>query len=74
MIYAANRDLFLVERIRINGFFNCENNLKGRGYIVTTFETIAEAVKYLDMQIDNSTVGFGGSVTLEQMKLLETLL
>ena len=50
-----------------------EKNLKNRGYIVTIFETAYEAAKYLDMQIDNQTVGFGGSVTLEQMKLFEKL-
>ena len=50
-----------------------EKNLKDRGYVVTIFETTTEAVKYLDMQIDNQTIGFGGSVTLEQMKLFETL-
>lgn len=50
-----------------------ERNLTDRGYIVTIFETVAEAVRYLDMQIDNQTVGFGGSVTLEQMNLFETL-
>ena len=50
-----------------------EKNLKDRGYIVTIFETATEAVKYLDMHIDNQTVGFGGSATLEQMKLFETL-
>ncbi|MBP3458669.1 MAG: LUD domain-containing protein [Lachnospiraceae bacterium] len=47
--------------------------MKNRGYAVTIFETVSEAVKYLDMQIDNQTVGFGGSVTLEQMKLFEVL-
>lgn len=50
-----------------------EKNLKNRGYIVTIFENIDEAVKYLDLQIDNHTVGFGGSMTLEQMGLYETL-
>ena len=50
-----------------------EKNLKDRGYAVTIFETAAEAVKYLDTQIDNQTVGFGGSVSLEQMKLFEAL-
>ncbi len=50
-----------------------EKNLKDRGFEVTIFETSAEAVSYLDRQIDNQTVGFGGSVTLEQMKLFETL-
>lgn len=50
-----------------------EKNLKKRGYIVTIFENIDEAVKYLDLQIDNQTVGVGGSKTLEQMGLYETL-
>ncbi len=50
-----------------------EKNLKDRGFEVTVFETAAEATHYLDSQIDNQTVGFGGSVTLEQMKLFETL-
>lgn len=50
-----------------------EKNLKDRGYAVTVFETAAEAVTYLDIQIDDQTVGFGGSVSLEQMKLFEAL-
>jgi len=50
-----------------------EKNLKNRGYVVTSFETASEAVKYLDMQIDHQTVGFGGSMTLEQMGLFEVL-
>ena len=50
-----------------------EKNLKDRGFVVTIFETAAEAANYIDMQIDHQTVGFGGSVTLEQMKLFETL-
>lgn len=54
-------------------FSTVEKNLKDRGYAVTSFETAAEAVKYLDTQIDHQTVGFGGSVTLEQMGLLEAL-
>lgn len=54
-------------------FSTVEKNLKNRGYAVTSFETASEAVKYLDMQIDNQTVGFGGSMTLEQMGLFEAL-
>ena len=50
-----------------------EENLKNMGYSVTIFEKACEAVKYLDFQIDNKTVGFGGSMTLEQMGLYETL-
>lgn len=54
-------------------FSTVEKNLKDRGYAVTSFETAAEAVQYLDMRIDHQTVGFGGSVTLEQMGLFEAL-
>ncbi|MCM1220177.1 MAG: lactate utilization protein [Lachnospiraceae bacterium] len=54
-------------------FSTVEKNLKSRGYEVTIFETASEAVTYLDMQIDNQTVGFGGSMTLEQMGLFEKL-
>lgn len=50
-----------------------EKNLKDRGYTVTCFATAAEAVQYLDTQIDRQTVGFGGSLTLEQMRLYEAL-
>lgn len=54
-------------------FSLAEKNLRDRGYTVTVFDTAAEASKYIDAQIDNQTVGFGGSVTLEQMGLYETL-
>ncbi|MCM1399535.1 MAG: lactate utilization protein [Clostridium sp.] len=54
-------------------FSNVEKNLKARGYIVTIFQTASEAVKYLNVQIDNQTVGFGGSMTLKQMGLYEIL-
>lgn len=50
-----------------------EKNLKDKGYTVTIFQTAAEAVKYLDTQIDHQTVGFGGSMTLEKIGLYETL-
>lgn len=50
-----------------------EKNLKSRGYMVTIFESADEAVRYLDSRINGQTVGFGGSVTLEQMGLYETL-
>lgn len=50
-----------------------EKNLRDKGYMVTVFENADAAVKYLDSQIDDQTVGFGGSLTLEQMGLYETL-
>lgn len=50
-----------------------KRNLEKRGFIVSCFGTAKEAADYLDAQIDGKTVGFGGSVTLEQMGLYESL-
>ena len=63
----------MTERTKKMDFSTVEKNLKDRGYAVTIFATASDAVKYLNAQIDNQTVGFGGSVTLEQMGLFETL-
>lgn len=54
-------------------FSEVEKNLKNRGFAVACFETASEAVEYLDAKIDRQTVGFGGSVTLAQIGLYETL-
>ena len=45
-------------------------NLKKLGYRVSCFATAAEAAACLDAQIDGQSVGFGGSVTLEQMAFM----
>lgn len=50
-----------------------EKNLKNKGYEVTIFETAAEATQYLNTEIDQRTVGFGGSMTLKEMGLYEAL-
>lgn len=50
-----------------------KKNLIALGYTVTCFDTSAEAVRYLDAQINNKTVGFAGSMTLEKMGLYECL-
>ena len=50
-----------------------KQNLEKRGFKVSVFNTAAEAARYLDIAIDGKTVGFGGSVTLEQMGLYEAL-
>ena len=50
-----------------------KQNLVKHGFKVSVFETASEAAKYIDFQIDSKTVGFGGSVTLEQMGLYEAL-
>lgn len=50
-----------------------KQNLEKRGFRVSVFETASDAVQYLDSQIDGKSVGFGGSVTLEQLGLYEKL-
>ena len=54
-------------------FSRVKQNLEARGFRVSVFATAAEAADYLDSAIDNASVGFGGSVTLEQMGLYERL-
>ena len=48
-------------------------NLKERGYVVTCFSTKEEAADYLNAQLNQTTIGFGGSVTLEELELYEKL-
>ncbi len=50
-----------------------KENLEKMGYIASVFETKSEAAEYLNAQIDNQTVGFGGSVTLREMGIFELL-
>lgn len=50
-----------------------KNNLEEKGYQVSVFDTKEEAKEYLNSKIDGKTVGFGGSVTLREMELLEAL-
>ena len=54
-------------------FETVKKNLEARGYTVSCFETAERAADYLNTQIDNKTVGFGGSVTLKEMGLYEKL-
>ena len=54
-------------------FETVKKNLETRGYIVSCFETAKHAADYLNTQIDNKTVGFGGSVSLKEMGLYEKL-
>ena len=55
-------------------FTKVKNNLEALGYKVSCFATAGEAAEYIDARIDGKTVGFGGSVTLEQMGLYERLI
>ena len=54
-------------------FDTVKKNLEARGFSVRTFATAAEAATYLNEAIDGKTVGFGGSVTLQDMGLYELL-
>mgnify|MGYP000410714946 CR=1 FL=1 len=50
-----------------------EKNLEERGFKVSAFATAKEAAEYLNAQIDGESVSFGGSMTLSQMGLFESL-
>ena len=54
-------------------FTTITKNLEELGYKVSCFDSKEEAASYLDSQIDGTTVGFGGSVTIGQMGLEEKL-
>ena len=54
-------------------FTNLKANLEQKGYIVHIFDTKEDAANYLDQQIDGTTVGLGGSVTIRQMELIRFL-
>ena len=54
-------------------FETVKKNLEARGFSVSTFSTAAEAAAYLDRAIDGTTVGIGGSMTVQQMGLHEKL-
>lgn len=50
-----------------------KKNLEDLGYAVRAFSTGAEAAAYLDGAIDGTTVGVGGSVTVQELKLYDRL-
>ena len=54
-------------------FTKVKSTLEARGFKVSAFPSAAEAARYLNGQIDGVSVSFGGSVTLEQMGLFESL-
>jgi len=54
-------------------FEKVEQALKDRGFPVKVFATGAEAADYLDASIDGTTVGVGGSLTVEQIGLYDKL-
>ena len=48
-------------------------NLEAKGYATSHFATAKEAADYLNRQLDGTTVAFGGSTTLADMGLYESL-
>lgn len=48
-------------------------NLEERGFTPKVFATAAEAADYLDREIDGVSVGFGGSMTVQEMGLYPRL-
>ena len=48
-------------------------NLEARGFQTSLFESAEEACAYLNGAIDGTTVGFGGSMTLQDMGLYDSL-
>ncbi len=50
-----------------------KTNLEQKGYIVHVFDTKELAANYIDKQINDKTVGLGGSVTIHQMNLFAML-
>ena len=54
-------------------FSRVKENLEKRGFTVSVFDTAAAAADYLDAAIDGKSVGFSGSITLQQMGLAERL-
>ena len=48
-------------------------NLEAKGYATSHFATAKEAADYLNKQLDGTTVAFGGSTTLADMGLYESL-
>lgn len=54
-------------------FTTVKANLEKSGYKVSCFESAKEAAEYMDSSIDGMSVGFGGSMTLEEMGIYEML-
>ncbi len=50
-----------------------KSNLERNGFSVSVFGTAQEANEYLNGAIDGKSVGFGGSVTLDEMGILKML-
>ena len=54
-------------------FETLKQHLEENGFTVSVFETGAEASAYLNREIDGTTVGCGGSMTLKDLGLYDSL-
>ena len=50
-----------------------KQNLENKNYKVNTFDNSKEAVAYLQKEIVNTTVGIGGSVTVDEIGLFDAI-
>lgn len=57
----------------MSGFTAVEKNLRERGFSVSSFPNKQAASDYLNAAIDGKSVAFGGSVTLDEMGLFDSL-
>ena len=48
-------------------------NLTNHGFSVRVFKTQQEAISAISQELSGKTIGFGGSITLEQIGLFELL-
>lgn len=55
-------------------FITLKSNLEKLGYKVSCFDTALEAASYLEGEISSTTVGIGGSVTVDELGLYEKLI
>lgn len=54
-------------------FTKVKEALEKNGFVVKVFETAEEAADYLDKEIDKTTVGQGGSLTVSRMGIMDRL-
>lgn len=54
-------------------FTNLINNLIDKGYTVTECQNKNEAADYLDKVLNNTTIGIGGSVSVEELDVYDRL-
>jgi len=54
-------------------FDKVRKNLEDKGFKVTVCDTAKDAADYIVKELDGKTVGFGGSVTVEQLGLYDKL-